>query len=36
MSTNYRPAMALALILGLLGVVGVIVSVFWLALWGIE
>lgn len=36
MNPGFKPAMALALILGLLGVVGVVVSLFWLALWGIE
>lgn len=36
MSTKYRPAMGLALVLGLLGVVGVVGSLFWLVLWGMR
>lgn len=36
MNPHYQPAMGLALGLTVLVIVGVVVSLFWLALWGIE
>ena len=35
MNPGYKPAMGLALGLGLLVIGGVIVSLFWLAIWGL-